>query len=131
VRPREVGRMDSKLCRRREFLELLGYTALSVQILPLTAGACAVETAPADSLSLTSSRNSKLGRWADHSHLLYVPLQLFRAPRREGVTLSTTRTFFHSHEVALTQAQLVTVARGGTARVKDSLGVHTFSIELS
>jgi hypothetical protein len=123
--------MDSKNSQRRQFLKLLGYTALSVQILPLTGGALAVETAPADSLAVTSSRNSKLGRWAYHSHTLYVPLQLFRAPPQQGVTLSTTWTFFHSHEVALTQAQLVTVARGGTVQVKDSFGAHTFSIELS
>ena len=123
--------MDSKLSRRREFLELLGYAALSLRILPLTAAACAVETAPPDSLSVISSRNSKLGHWAAHTHLLYVPLQFFRAPPREGVTLSTTWTFLHSHEVALTQAQLVTVARGGSVQVKDSAGAHTFSIELS
>ena len=85
--------MDSKISQRRQFLKLLGYTALSVQILPLTGGALAVETAPADSLAVTSSRNSKLGRWAYHSHILYVPLQLFRAPPQQGVTLSTTWTF--------------------------------------
>jgi hypothetical protein len=123
--------MDSNSSQRRQFLKLLGYTALSVQILPLTGGALAVETAPADSLAVTSSRDSKLGRWAYHSHVLYVPLQLFRALPPQGVTLSTTWTFLHSHEVALTQADLVTVARGGTVQVKDSLGAHTFSIELS
>jgi hypothetical protein len=116
---------------RRQFLKLLGYAALSVQMLPLTGCPSAVETAPVDSLTVTSSRNSKVGRWAAHSHVLYVPLHLFRAPPREGATLSTTRTFLHSHEVALTQEQLVTVARGGTVRVKDSNGTHTFSIELS
>jgi hypothetical protein len=124
--------MDPRNPERRQFLKLLGYAALSVQILPLAGGACAVETAPpADSLAVTSSRTSKVGRWADHSHVLYVPLHLFRDPPRAGVTLSTTRTFLHSHEVALTQEQLGTVARGGTVRVKDSNGTHTFSIELS
>ena len=120
--------MDSKISQRRQFLKLLGYAALSVQILPLTGEALAVEAAPADSLAVTSSRNSKLGRWAYHSHILYVPLQLFRAPPPQGVTLSTTWTFLHFHEVALTQAQLVTVARGGTVQVE--AGAHTFSIEL-
>ena len=122
--------MDSKTSRRRQFLKLLGYAALSVQILPLTGGASEAETPPADSLAVTSSRNSKLGRWAYHSHVLYVPLQLFRAPPRQGVTLSTTWTFLHAHEVALTRAQLVTVARGGMVQVNDSGGAHTFSIEL-
>jgi hypothetical protein len=117
--------MDREL-RRRQFLELLGRAALSVPI-----GACAAETAPADSLAVTSSRNSKLGRWAAHSHFLYVPLRLFEAPPQQGVTLSTTWKFLHSHEVALTRAQLVTVARGGTVRVEDSSTAHTFSIELS
>ena len=123
--------MDSKIHRRRRFLKLLGYTALSVQVLRLTGRALAVETAPADSLAVTSSRNSKLGRWAYHTHVLYVPLQLFRAPPQQGVTLSTTWTFLHFHKVALTQGQLVTVARGGTVQVKDPVGAHTFSIELS
>jgi hypothetical protein len=123
--------MAFEISQRRQFLKLLGYAALSVQILPLTGCSAAVETAPADSLAVTSSRDSKLGRWAHHSHLLYVPLQSFKAPPREGVTLSTTRTYLHSHEVALSQAQLVTVARGGTVLVKDSGGAHTFSIELS
>jgi hypothetical protein len=121
--------MDSKIYQRRQFLKLLGYTALSVQILSLTGGALAVETAPADSLAVTSSRNSKVGRWAYHSHILYVHLQLFRAPPQQGVTLSTTWAFLHFHKVALTQAQLGTVARGGTVQVKE--GAHTFSIELS
>ena len=123
--------MDSKISQRRQVLKLLGYTALSVQVLRLTGRALTVETAPADSLAVTSSRNSKLGRWAHHTHVLYVPLQWFRAPPQEGVTLSTTWTFFHFHKVALTQAQLVTVARGGTVQVNDLVGAHTFSIELT
>ena len=131
--------MDSEISQRRQFLKLsgyvalsvLGFVALSVRTLPLAGGASAEEADPADSLAVTSSRNSKLGRWAYHSHLLCVPLQLFRAPPRQGVTLSTTWKFFHSHKVALTQAQLVTVARGGTVEVEDSIGAHTFSIELS
>lgn len=124
--------MDSEISQRRHVLKLLGYAALSVSILPLAVGACAeeTETAPADSLAVNASRNSKLGRWAYHSHVLYVPLELFRTPPRQGVTLSTTRTYLHSHEVALTQAQLVTVARGDTVQVTDSNGAHTFSIEL-
>src|SRR5262245_15087789 len=120
--------MASKLCRRRRFLELLGYAALSVQLLPAGV-ASAVETAPADSLVVTSSRGSKVGRWADHFHLLYVPLRLLRAPPREGATLSTTWAFLHFHEVALSQDQLLTVAHGGTIRLE--IGAHTFSIELS
>jgi hypothetical protein len=123
--------MASKTSRRRQFLKLLGYAALSIQILPLTGCDSAVETPPTDSLAVTSSRDSKLGRWAYHSHVLYVPLQLFRAPPAQGVTLSTTWTYFHSHQVALTEAQLVTVARGGAVQVQDSGGAHTFSIQLS
>ena len=123
--------MDATISQRRQFLKLLGYAALSVQILSLTEEATAAEAAPADSLAVTSSRGSRLGRWAYHSHVLYVPLELFRAPPQPGVTLSTTWTFLHSHEVTLTQAQLVTVARGGSVRVNESSGVHSFSIELS
>src|SRR5262245_19566699 len=121
--------MESKASRRRQFLKLLGYTTVMVQILPLTAGCSGEETAPADSLAVISSRNSNVGRWAYHSHVLYVPLRLFRAPPREGVTLSTTWAFLHFHQVALTQDQLVTVAGGGAVRVE--AGAHTFSIQLT
>ena len=123
--------MESITSRRREFLGLLGYAALSVQLLPLTGCDSAVEEAPPDSLAVTSSRASKLGQWAAHTHLLYVPLQSFRAPPEQGLALSTTRKFFHSHEVILTRAQLVTVAGGGAVEVTDSAGAHTFSIEFS
>ena len=98
--------------------------------LPALARVLAEEKAPADSLAVTSSLNSKLGRWAYHCHLLYVPLQCFTAPPREGVTLSTSWTFLHSHRVALTQDQLITVARGGSVEVQDSAGAHTYSIRL-
>jgi hypothetical protein len=117
--------------RRRRALELLGIAALSVAILPVTGGACGgAETAPPDSLAVISSRASKLGRWVAHTHVLYVPLKLFRAPPREGVMLSTTLTYFHRHEVALTEAQLVTIARGDNVRVKDSSAAHSYSIAL-
>lgn len=124
-------RPDSEGLRRRQFLERLGCAALSIRILTLTDGASAVEAAPPDCLAVTSSLDSKLGHWAGHTHLLYVPLQSFRAPPPEGVTLSTTRTYFHSHEVVLTQAQLVDIARGSAVRVSDTAGAHTYSIELS
>jgi hypothetical protein len=116
--------------RRREFLKLLGFAALSVQVLPLTACDSAPEHAPADSLTVTSSLGSKLGHWAYHSHFLYVPLQLFRAPPPEGVTLSTTRTYLHTHEVVLSQAELLRVARGESVEVADSVRAHTYSLRL-
>jgi hypothetical protein len=116
--------------RRRPFLRLLGYTALSVQVLPLTGAACAEEAAPPDSLTVTSSQSSKLGRWAYHSHRLYVPRELFRAPPPNGVTLSTGTTYLHHHDVTLSQAQLVAVARGETIETKDTSSAHDYSIAL-
>src|SRR5262249_9570774 len=53
-RPREAR---AEISPRRQFLELLGLAAVSVLVLPLPAGPCAAETAPADSLGVTSSRN--------------------------------------------------------------------------
>jgi hypothetical protein len=116
--------------RRRAFLRLLGYAALSDQVLPLTGAACAEQAAPPDSLAVTSSRNSKLGRWAFHSHLLYVPLALFREPPSAGVALSTTWKFLHSHELTLSQAQLAAIARGETVETKDASAAHDFAIAL-
>ena len=121
--------MEAEVYPRRRFLELAGYTVLAVQILPWI-GACAVEKAPMDSLAVTSSRNSKLGQWVAHTHFLYVPLRLFSAPPAEGVTLSTTSTYLHSHQVALTRDQLTAVARGGTVQVGDLSGAHTYTIAL-
>jgi hypothetical protein len=123
--------VDPTSLRRRELLELSGYAALSLRVLPwMGAGCAAEETAPPDSLAVTSSRDSKLGRWAAHSHVLYVPRQLFREPPEEGVTLATTRKYLHSHVVVLTHEQLITVARGDAVRVRDTNGTHAFAIEL-
>lgn len=116
--------------RRRQFLELLGYTALAVQLLPMAGCAMADETAPADSLAVTSSRTSKLGEWVAHTHFLYVPLKLFTAPPPEGVVLSTTRTYLHSHQVVLSEEQLATVGRGGTVELADLSNAHRYSIRL-
>jgi hypothetical protein len=121
--------MDFRATERREFLLVLGYAVLAVHVLPLTACDSTPEAAPPDNLTVTSSSNSKLGAWAAHSHLLHVPLRLLRTPPRGGVTLSTTRKFFHSHEVTLTEAQLLTVARGETVEVAASGGAHTFAIQ--
>jgi len=123
--------MDSTSSRRREFLGFLGFAALSVQLLPLMGCETESEAAPADSLAVTSSRASKLGDWAAHTHVLYVPLSLFTAPPREGVTLSSTRTYLHSHQVQLTRDQLVAVARGGTVLVVDLSEAHTYSLRLA
>lgn len=123
--------MDSWNCERREFLRVLGYTALSLQLVPF-AGACAAEEpAPADSLTVHSSRNSKLGDWVAHTHLLYVPLHWFRSPPAEGVSLDTTRTFLHRHTVDLTAEQLTLVGQGGSIQVKDTSNAHTYRIALS
>jgi len=123
--------MNPEKSHRREFLKGLGYAALSVQILPLTACSSSEDTAPDDSLAVTSSLGSKLGHWAYHSHVLYVPLHFFSNPPDQGVELTTTWTYLHAHDVALSQAQLIAVARGGTVQVNDSTGVHGFSIQLS
>jgi len=116
--------------RRREVLRLLGFAVLAVQVVPLGGCGSPAQTPPADSLAVTSSLGSRLGHWADHSHVLYVPLDLLRAPPREGVTLYTTRTYFHSHEVTLTHDQLTAVARGATVQVSDSVEAHHYSIRL-
>jgi hypothetical protein len=122
--------MESMTSRRREFLKLLGFAALTVQIVPMLGCEHGEEPAPPDSLAVTSSRTSKLGEWVAHTHVLYVPLRLFTAPPPEGVSLSTTRTYFHSHQVVLTQDQLAAIARGDEVRVKDQSSAHDYSIRL-
>ena len=107
------------------------YAALAVPLVRIGGLAMADEGAPADSLAVTSSSNSKLGRWVAHTHVLYVPMSAVRTPPSQGVTLHTTRTFFHSHQVVLMQDQLLAVARGGTVLAKDTSDAHTYAINLS
>lgn len=116
---------------RRRFLRALGYTAFALHVVPLAVACAAEDTAPADSLAIRSSSDSKLGDWAAHAHDLYVPLHWFRQPPAEGVSLETTSNFFHTHKVALTRDELTIVGQGGSIRVRDSLGVHDFVISLS
>ena len=61
-----------------------------------------------------------------HTHDLLIPYTLLRAPPRQGAILRSTRARFHSHDVALTQAQLSLVSHGGT--VAATGGSHIFLI---
>lgn len=64
-----------------------------------------------------------------HAHDLLITFALLRAPPGHGVVLTTTHAMFHTHDVALTQAQLRLVALGGT--VTTTGGSHTFVIALA
>lgn len=66
-----------------------------------------------------------------HHHELEVPLQLLKNPPVDGVTLRTTRVFAHSHNVILTQKNLLDIAAGQAVVVMDSLNLeHQFTIQL-
>lgn len=62
----------------------------------------------------------------DHVHDLVVPRSVLVAPPREGVVLTSTRSFLHEHEIALTRDQLLLVHRGGT--VVERASSHRFVI---
>ncbi|MFM9904203.1 MAG: hypothetical protein ACKVQJ_06490 [Pyrinomonadaceae bacterium] len=112
---------------RRTFLQGLGIAVLAVQSLALTGcesgGPPIDDKLKVDNLIMQSSRGT-----FDHVHDLLIPYALLRTPPSEGVKLLSTKSFFHRHEVELTQEELTTVNRGGSVTRKG--GSHLFVIAL-
>jgi hypothetical protein len=113
---------------RRTFLQGLGLAVLAVQSLALIgceSGNPLIDDKKAvDNLIMQSSPGT-----FDHVHDLLIPYALLRTPPSEGVKLTSTRAFFHRHEIALTQEELTTVNQGGSVTRKASS--HLFVIALA
>ncbi|MEP6849907.1 MAG: hypothetical protein ABI999_13705 [Acidobacteriota bacterium] len=113
---------------RRSFLRGLGLAVLTVQSLALIG--CESGDPPIDDQMKVDNLilQSSPGKF-DHVHDLLIPYALLRTPPSEGVKLVSTKSFFHRHEIALTQEELTTVNQGGSVTRKASS--HLFVIALA
>ena len=111
---------------RRRFAKGVGIAVLAVQSLPSFAqtGGSSSEKSKADRDLLIHSSPG----FASHTHDLLIPYTALNAPPLEGIKLESTSGLFHTHSIALTREQLVSVRRGGTVTVVASS--HTFLIAL-
>ena len=113
---------------RRQFIKGVGFAVLTVQCLPLVADASGYSpnsgNTAADNLVVHSSSG-----FVPHAHDLLIPYAVLNSPPPQGVELSSTQAFFHTHKVVLTQKQLIAVSMGGTVTQKASS--HLFVIELA
>ncbi len=111
---------------RRRFINGVGVALLTVQVLPWIAHASASPTdgnIAAENLIIHSGPG-----FVPHTHDLLVPYALLKAPPREGVRLESTMSLFHTHDVVLSQEQLIAVNHGATVTAIG--GSHTFVIAL-
>jgi hypothetical protein len=110
---------------RRTFIEGVGVAVLTVQFLPLIA--CASGKAPSDGNEAADNLIIHSGRgFVPHVHDLLIPYAVLNAPPLQGVKLESTKALFHTHEVVLTQEELIVVNQGGT--VTKIGGSHLFVI---
>jgi len=107
---------------RRRLIKGAGVALLTAQCLPSISQASGhSRCAAAENLIIRSGPG-----FVPHTHDLLIPYAVLNAPPRQGVKLESTRALFHTHEVVLTQEQLIVVNRGGT--VTASGGSHSFVI---
>ena len=112
---------DAIAADRRQFVKQLGFAVLTVQVFPSLVQA---ETDPPngdDHLTIHSGPGA-----FGHVHELLVPYAVLSEPPREGVKLISSKAFLHTHDVALTQQELLTVNQGGT--VTKASSSHRFVI---
>ena len=113
---------------RREFIKGVGVAVLTVQCLPLIAHASGIS--PSDGNEAADNLIIHSGPGAiPHTHDLLIPYAVLNAPPLQGVVLNSTRALFHTHNVVLTQEQLIIVNQGGTVTEKG--GSHLFVIALA
>jgi len=111
---------------RRRLVRDVGLAVLAVQVLPLVARAaapCHGAKAP-DNLIVHSTPGL-----LSHTHDLAIPSPVLSNPPRQGVSLTSTKALFHTHDIALTQNQLMAISHGGTVTVRRSS--HLFVIAMA
>jgi len=120
--PHEIG------TGRRGFIKKAGLVLLTVQLLPSIAraaeGSPGADADPAHNLIIRSGQG-----FVPHTHDLWIPYAVLKAPPAEGVKLTSTMARGHTHEVALSHDELAAVNQGGTVSVKG--GSHTFVIAIA
>jgi hypothetical protein len=124
----EVGPEMNQGVDRRRFITGAGVAILTVQYLPLIAHASG--NSPSDSNEAAENLIIRSGPgFIPHAHDLLIPYAVLSAAPLQGVTLESTRALFHTHDVVLTQEQLIVVNQGGTATAIG--GSHLFEIALA
>jgi hypothetical protein len=112
---------------RRKFIEGVGCAVLTAQLFPLIAHASG--SSPGDGSEAADNLIIHSGPgFVPHVHDLLIPYAVLDAPPLQGVKLESTRALFHTHELVLTQEQLLLVKQGGTVTEKG--GSHLFVIAL-
>ena len=110
---------------RRKFIKGVGFAVLTVQCLPLIAHASghspSAGNKDADHLVIHSTSG-----FVPHVHDLLIPYAVLNTPPPQGVELTSTQAFFHTHRMVLTQKQLMAVSQGETVTQKASS--HLFVI---
>ena len=113
---------------RREFVTGVGMAVLTVQCLPLMAHAS--RNPPTDGRERADDLIIQSGPGLfRHVHDLRIPYAVLNAPPPQGITLTTTESLYHQHNIALTQNELAIVKQGGTVTQKASS--HLFVIALA
>ena len=124
----EVGPEMNQGLDRRRFVQGVGVAVLTVQCLPLIA--CASGDSPSDGNEAADNLIIRSGPgFIPHVHDLLIPYAVLNAPPLQGVDLETTRAMFHTHNMVLTQEQLILVNQGGVVTAKG--GSHLFVISLA
>jgi len=129
TKPGRIVNVDEAIAAdRRQFVRGVGVAVLSVQMLPVIVRAAAKSpgdgTDPAKNLIIHSGPGL-LG----HVHDLLVPYAVLKTPPPEGVELTSTKAFLHTHNIKLSQEDLETITHRGTVTKKSSS--HIFLIALA
>ncbi len=113
---------------RRQFVKIVGLAVLADQCMPMW-GQASDEPSPVgedpDGVWIIRSSPGLLHHWHD----LSFPRKVLEAPPLQGVQLVSTQALFHTHEIALSQKELIFVNQGGTVTRKASS--HLFVIALA
>ena len=121
-------RTKDGVLERRAFLSGVGVAILTLQCLPLTAHAAGRSLGDDNDAENDLIIHSGPGAFG-HVHDLAVPHAVLRTPPREGVELTSSKAFLHTHRISLSQGDLVTVSKGGTVSKRGSS--HLFVIALA
>lgn len=113
---------------RRQFVKIVGLAVLTVQCMPILGQASDEPSSAAEDPDGAWIIRSSPGL-LQHRHDLPVPRKVLEAPPLQGVQLVSTQALFHTHEIALSQKELIFVSRGGTVTRKASS--HLFVIALA
>lgn len=113
---------------RRDFLKRAGIAVLTVQCLPLFAEASTSPRTEGVNTGENLIIESGPGLFR-HVHDLLIPYAVLDAPPPQGITLTSTQSMLHQHNITLTRNELATVKQGGTVTQKASS--HEFVIALA